>query len=115
MTVRHPAARADAAPAAYTFGSDTYPVRDGAVVCPTAIEEDVAAALADRYGMEPSQLIDPETSDGEKESGDADDADEYDLMAHDELKAEAESRGIAENTDLRSKGSIAEALRADDE
>jgi len=58
MTVRHPAARANAAPAAYTFGSETYPVRDGAIVCPTAIEEDVAAALAERYGMDAADLLD---------------------------------------------------------
>jgi len=32
-------------------------------------------------------------------------------MSHDELKAEAEARGIADETDLRSKASIREALR----
>jgi hypothetical protein len=34
-----------------------------------------------------------------------------DDMSHDELKAEAERRGIAAETDLRSKASIREALR----
>ena len=34
-----------------------------------------------------------------------------DDMSHDELKAEAERRGIAAETDLRSKTSIREALR----
>ena len=34
-----------------------------------------------------------------------------DDMSHDELKAEAERRGIADETDLRSKASIREALR----
>jgi hypothetical protein len=34
-----------------------------------------------------------------------------DDMNHDELKAEAERRGIADDTDLRSKASIREALR----
>ena len=36
-----------------------------------------------------------------------------DDMSHDELKAEAERRGIAAETDLRSKASIREALRED--
>ena len=36
-----------------------------------------------------------------------------DDMSHDELKAEAERRGIAAETDLRSKTSIREALRED--
>jgi hypothetical protein len=36
---------------------------------------------------------------------------DLDDMSHDELKAEAEARGIAADTDLRSKASIREALR----
>jgi len=43
-------------------------------------------------------------TDGEDEPG-------LDDMSHDELKAEAEARGIAAETDLRSKASIREALR----
>jgi hypothetical protein len=35
----------------------------------------------------------------------------FDDMSHDELKAEAERRDIAAETDLRSKASIREALR----
>jgi hypothetical protein len=44
---------------------------------------------------------------------DTDGEDELELgdMSHDELKAEAERRGIAAETDLRSKASIREALR----
>jgi len=44
---------------------------------------------------------------------DTDGEDEFKLddMSHDELKAEAERRGIADETDLRSKASIREALR----
>ena len=38
-------------------------------------------------------------------------APELDDMSHDDLKAEAERRGIADDTDLRSKASIREALR----
>ena len=45
-------------------------------------------------------------TDGEDEAAPA-----LDDMSHDELKAEAERRGIAAETDLRSKASILEALR----
>ena len=46
-------------------------------------------------------------TDGEGGGGEPDLGD----MSHDELKAEAEARGIAAETDLRSKASIREALR----
>jgi len=45
--------------------------------------------------------------------GDGEPAPALDGMSHDELKAEAERRGIAAETDLRSKASIREALRED--
>jgi len=38
------------------------------------------------------------------------DADDYAEWSHDELKAEAEERGIADEIDLRSKDSIVQAL-----
>jgi len=38
------------------------------------------------------------------------DSDDYAEWSHDELKAEAEQRGIADDTDLRSKDSIVQAL-----
>jgi len=47
--------------------------------------------------------------DTDGEGGDGDPA--LDEMGYDELKAEAERRGIAAETDLRSKASIREALR----
>ncbi|MFQ3285493.1 hypothetical protein [Natronomonas sp.] len=46
---------------------------------------------------------------GGESGGDGDTA--LDDMSHDELKAEAELRGIADETDLRSRASIREALR----
>jgi len=51
--------------------------------------------------------------DTDGESGESDDGGEpaLDDMSHDDLKAEAERRGIADDTDLRSKASIREALR----
>lgn len=39
----------------------------------------------------------------------------YEQLGHDELKAEAEERGIAEETDLRSKEAVIEALREYDQ
>jgi hypothetical protein len=47
------------------------------------------------------------------EVGESDDDAEQSLdeMSHDELKAEAERRGVADDIDLRSKASIREALR----
>lgn len=49
-----------------------------------------------------------EADDEEQESEDAPD---YSSMSHDELKAEAKARGIAEETDLRTKETIIEALQ----
>ena len=47
----------------------------------------------------------------EERSDETDGGDDLEDLTHDELKAKAEQAGIADEIDLRSKGSIAEALR----
>lgn len=56
----------------------------------------------DDSGEQDDADADPETTDGAKP---------LDEMGHDELKAEAERRGIADDIDLRSKAAIREGLR----
>jgi len=51
MPVRHPLAERDAAPAAVTVGTTTYPVRDGIVDCPPDREDAVAEAVADAHDV----------------------------------------------------------------
>ena len=48
------------------------------------------------------------------EGGVVDESDDYSEWGHDELKTEAEQRGLADDVDLRSKQSIVDALEADD-
>jgi len=45
---------------------------------------------------------------------DDDSGDDYSDWSHDDLKAEADARGIADDVDLRSKQPIIDALEADD-
>ena len=56
MPVDHPAARNGGGPAAYTYGSETYPIRDGAVQCPSELEGDIADALAERFDVDAASL-----------------------------------------------------------
>jgi len=77
---------------------------DGEVSGPFFERRDEAAADCDD-GERPR----PVSGDVIDTDGDGEPA--LDDMSHDELKAEAERRGIAAETDLRSKASIREALR----
>ena len=80
---------------------------DGSVSGPF-FETKADAADACDDGETPRPVaVDVIDTDGEGGGGEPDLGD----MSHDELKAEAERRGIADDTDLRSKASIREALR----
>jgi len=58
MPVRHPQADRDAAPAAVTVGTTTYPVAsDGRIDCPSGAEGHVADVLAAAYGCEAPALL----------------------------------------------------------
>ena len=86
---------------------------DGSVSGPFfETKADAADACDDGETPRPvsGDVIDTDGGDGE---GDGEPAPPLDDMSHDELKAEAERRGIAAETDLRSKASIREALRED--
>jgi len=84
---------------------------DGTVSGPFFERRDEAAADCDD-GERPrpvsGDVIDTDGEGGES-GGDGEPA--LDEMGYEELKAEAERRGIAAETDLRSKASIREALR----
>jgi hypothetical protein len=67
--VQHPLADRDAAPAAVTVGTTTYPVTDGAVGCPDAEREHVARVLADAYDCDPAALLAADTCPVEKTDG----------------------------------------------
>jgi len=70
MPVRHPQADRDAAPAAVTVGTTTYPVAsDGRIDCPAGDEGRVARVLARAYGVRPDALIVTETCNTVKTDG----------------------------------------------
>ena len=75
--------------------------------------ESKSDAAADCDDGERPRPVSGDVIDTDGESGESDDGGEpaLDEMGYDELKAEAERRGIADDTDLRSKASIREALR----
>jgi len=84
---------------------------DGEVSGPFFERRDEAAADCDD-GERP-RPVSGDVIDTDADSETTRGAKPLDDMSHDELKAEAERRGIAAETDLRSKASIREALRED--
>jgi len=100
----HPAAVNDdlpTPPQAVTVGGDTVPVEvDGTF---TAASDAVVRPVADAYDMAVSDLR--ADSDAPTASDDLGD------MTHGELKERATELGIADDTDLRSKESIRDAIR----
>ena len=71
--------------------------------------ESKSDAAADCDDGETPRPVAGDVIDTDGEGGDGEPA--LDEMGYEELKAEAERRGIADDTDLRSKASIREALR----
>jgi len=68
---------------------------------------DVDVGKNERLRPIDASVLPDDDADAEKSDG----ATPLDEMDHDELKAEAERRGVADDIDLRSKDSIRDALR----
>ena len=77
MTVTHPAAQKTGTPAAYTYGSTTYPIVDGEVQCPESVADEIASALAERYDVDTTTLY-TDGSDGAVSGSGSDTSNESD-------------------------------------
>ena len=73
-------------------------------------EDETARPIADSVVSAFDDVVDVEGGVVESDADDVVDADVLGEWSHDELKAEAERRGIADEIDLRSKESIVAAL-----
>jgi hypothetical protein len=70
---------------------------------------DVAVGEGERLRPIDASVLPDDAEVGASEGDDVEPS--LDEMGHDELKAEAERRGVADDIDLRSKASIRDALR----